>query len=155
MVTGRALDRITAWQFLATDTKQKHIVVQEDLQLFKELRQDNYSNGNLAFEEDRTLDLRSIVGESIDLPTGVLDANFSHVHERILDQKTISDLIKPSTLGNETGDWSKRCHRRIEALMPYLDQRLICVCIRLPGVVYTIEIDPGAEKVIHWEWQSM
>ena len=125
------------------------------MQLFKELRQENYSNGNLAFEEDRTSDLRSIVEESINLPTAVLDADFSHVHERILDQKTISDLIKPSTLGNETGDWSKRCRRRKEALMPYLDQRLICVCIRLPGVVHTIEIDPEAEQVIHWEWQSV
>ena len=130
-------------------------MVQEELQLFKELRQDNYSNGNLLFEEDRTLDLRSIVDESIDLPTGVLDADFSHVHERILDRKTISDLIKPSTSGTEASDWSKRCDRRKEALMPYLDQPLICVCIRLPGVVYTIEIDPGAKKVIHWEWQSV
>ena len=130
-------------------------MVQEDLQLFKELGQDNYSNGNLAFEGNRILDIRSIVEESIDLPTGVLDANFSHVHERILDQKTISDLIKSSASGTETSDWSKRCRRRKEALMPYLDQRLICVCIRLPGVVHTIEIDPGAEKVIHWEWQSV
>ena len=37
----------------------------------------------------------------------------------------------------------------------FLDQRLTCVCIRLPGIVYTIEIDPRAEKVIHWEWQSV
>ncbi len=130
-------------------------MVQEELQLFKELRQDNYSNGNLPFEEDRTLDLRSIVDESIDLPTGVLDADFSHVHERVLDRKTISDLIKPSTSGTEASDWSKRCDRRKEALMPYLGKRLICVCIRLPGVVYTFEIDPEAEEVIHWEWQSV
>ena len=95
--------------------------------MLKELHQDNYSNGDLALEEDRTLDLRSIVEESIDLPTGVLDADFSYVHERILDQKTISDLIKPSTSGTNSGDWSKRCHRRKEALLPYLDQRLIWV----------------------------
>jgi len=129
--------------------------MREDLQLFKELNQDKYFNGHLAFGADGTLDLRSIVEESVDLPTGVLDANFSHVHERILDLKTISNLIEPSTLENETSDWSNRCHRRKEALMPYLDQRLICVCIRLPGVIYTIEIDPGAEEVIHWEWQSV
>ena len=127
----------------------------EESQLFKERHQDNYSIGNLAFEQDRTLNLRSIVEESIDLPTGVLDAEFSYVHERILDQKTISDLIKPSTSGTDSDDWSKRCHRRKQALMPYLDQRLICVCIRLPGIVYTIEIDPEAEEVVHWEWQSM
>ena len=110
---------------------------------------------NIAFEVDRRLNLRSIVKVSIDLPTEVLDADFSHVHERILDQKTISDLLKPSALGTDNSDWSKRCHRRKEALMPYLNQRLICVCIRLPGVVHTIEIDPQAAKVIHWEWQSV
>ena len=130
-------------------------MVQEDLQLFKKLRQDNYFHGNLAFDDNRTLDLRSIIQESIDLPAEALSADFSHIHERILDQKTISNLIKPSTSGTETSDWSKRCVRRKEALMPYLDQRLICVCIRLPGVVYTIEIDPSAEEVIHWEWQSV
>ncbi len=123
--------------------------------MFKERRQDNYSNGNPAFEESTSLDLRSIVEESIDIPTWVLDADFSYVHERILDQKTISDLIKPSTSGTEASDWSKRCDRRKEALMPYLGKRLICVCIRLPGVLYTIEIDPEGEEVIHWEWQSV
>ena len=127
----------------------------EESQLFKERRQDNYSDGNLAFDDNRTLDLRSIIHASIDLPTEVLGADFSHVHDRILDQKTISDLIKPSTSGTDSGDWSKRCHRRKEVLMPYLDQRLICVCIRLPGVIQTIEIDPQAQKVIHWEWQSV
>ena len=123
--------------------------------MFKELGDDNYANGNLAFDDNRTSDLRSIIQESIDLPAEVLGADFSHVHDRILDQRTISDLIKPSTSGTETSDWSKRCHRRKEALMPFLDQRLICVCIRLPGVVHTIEIDPEAEEVIHWEWQSV
>ena len=123
--------------------------------MFRELRRDNYSDGNLAFDENRTFDLRSIVKESIDLPAEVLSADFSHIHDRMLDQKIISGLINPSTSEIETGDWSKRCHDRKEALMPYLDKRLICVCIQLPGVVYTIEIDPGAEVVIHWEWQSM
>ena len=123
--------------------------------MFKELPQDNYSNDNRAFDDNRTLNLRSIVEESIDLPAAVLNADFSHIHDRILDQKIISGLMNPTTSESETGDWSKRCHRRKEALMPYLDKRLICVCIRLPGVLYTIEIDPGANEVIHWEWQSV
>ena len=123
--------------------------------MFKELGQDNYANGNLAFEETRTLDLRSIVEKSIDLPAEVLSADFSHVHDRILDQKIISGLTTPSSSETEALEWSERYHRRREALTPYLDKRLICVCIRLPGVLYTIEIDPGADEVIHWEWQSV
>lgn len=123
--------------------------------MFKELGKDNYSDGDSAFDDNRTLHLRSILKESIDLPAEVLGVEFSHIHDRILDQKIFSELINPANSETETDDWSKRCHNRKQALMPYLDQRLVCVCIRLPGVVYTIEIDPGAEKVIHWEWQSM
>ncbi len=123
--------------------------------MFKQLGKDNYSDGDSAFDENRTLHLRSILKESIDLPAEVLSVEFSHIHDRILDQKVFSEMLKPPTSGTEAGDWSKRCDRRKEALMPYLDQRLICVCIRLPGVVYTIEIDPRAKKVIHWEWQSV
>ncbi len=123
--------------------------------MFKEPAEDNHANGDFASDENRTLDLRTIIEKSTDLPAEVLSADFSHIHDRILDQKIISRLIKPSTSKTEIGDWSKRCHRRKEALMRYLDQRIVCVCIRLPGVVYTIEIDPAAEKIIHWEWQSV
>lgn len=123
--------------------------------MFRALGRDNYADGNLALDDNRTLDLRSIVQKSTDLPVEVRSTDFSHIHDRILDQKIISGLIKPSTSKTEPGDWSKRYHYRKEALMPYLDQRLICVCIPLPGVIYTIEIDPRAEEVIHWEWQSL
>jgi hypothetical protein len=139
----------------AKGKQQRLIVVQEGSEMFKELRKDNYSDGDSAFDTNRTLHLRSILKESIDLPAGVLSVEFSHIHDRILDQKIFSELIDPANSETETEDWSKRCHNRKQALMPYLDQRLICVCIRLPGVVYTIEIDPSARKVIHWEWQSV
>ena len=125
------------------------------LALTKELAEDNYKNGNLAFDENRALDLRSIIKESIDLPAEVLRADFSHVYDRILDQTVYSSLTTPSSSETETLESSERYHRRREALTPYLDKRLICVCIRLPGIVYSIEIDPAAEKVIHWEWQSV
>lgn len=123
--------------------------------MFKELRGDNYADGNLAFDDNRTLDLRSIVEKSTDLPAEVLSADFSHIYDRVLDQTVYSSLTTPSSSETETLEWTVRYHQRREALTPYLDQRLICVCIRLPGVVYTIEIDPGAEEVIHWEWQSV
>ena len=123
--------------------------------MFKELPQDNRSDGDLTFDKNRTLDLRAIIERSIDLPAEVLIRKFSHVHDRILDQNIISGLINPTTSESGTGDRTKRCQRRKAALMPYLDKQLICVCIRLPGVVYTIEIDPDAEEVIHWEWQSV
>jgi len=66
----------------------------------------------------------------------------------------IKQVIKQmvDTVGQETAKGQRR-QRRKKALMPYLDQRLVCVCIRLPGVIYTIEIGPETEKVVHWEWQ--
>ena len=123
--------------------------------MFKELAENNHANGDFASDENRTLDLRTIIEKSIALPAEVLRADFSHIHDRILDQTVYSSLTTPSSSETETLEWSDRCHRRRGALTPYLDKRLICVCIRLPGVVYTIEIDPGAEEVIHWEWQSV
>ncbi len=123
--------------------------------MFKELGGDNYADGNLAFDDNRTLDLRSIVEKSTDLPAEVLSADFSYIHDRVLDQTVYSSLTTPSSSETETLEWSERYHQRREALTPYLDKRLICVCIRLPGVVHTIEIDPETEEVIHWEWQSV
>ncbi len=137
------------------DKQQLLTVVQEGSEMFKDLGKDNHSDGDSAFDENRTLHLRSIIKESIDLSVEVLRVEFSHIHDRILDQRIFSELINPANSETETDDWSTRCHNRKQALMPYVDQRLICVCIRLPGVVYTIEIDPDAEKVIHWEWQSV
>ena len=123
--------------------------------MFRELSKEDYADGNLDVHDFGTVNLRSVVKESIDLPAEVLSADFSCIHGRILDQKIIAGLTKPSASESENGGCSKRCRRRKKALTPYLDKRLICVCIRLPGVLCTIEIDPGAEKVIHWEWQSV
>lgn len=122
--------------------------------MFKEIHQDNDLDGDLAFDEGRTFDLRSTIDKSIDLPAEVLGADFSQVHDRILDQEFFSVLIRPSTSDIETDDWSTRRRDREKALVPYLGKRLVCVCIQLPGVVYTIEIDPKVDKVVHWEWQS-
>ncbi len=82
--------------------------------MFKQLGKDNYSDGDSAFDENRTLHLRSILKESIDLPAEVLSVEFSHIHDRILDQKVFSELLKPPTSGTEAGDWSKRCHNRVD-----------------------------------------
>ena len=72
------------------------IVEQEGSEMFKELDRDNYSDGDSAFDENRTLHLRSILKESIDLPAEVLGVEFSHIHDRILDQKIFSELLNPA-----------------------------------------------------------
>lgn len=101
--------------------------------MFKELQPNSYSSSNLASGENRTLDLRSIMKESTDLPAEILSADFSHIHDRILDQKVISSLTKPPSFETENGDWVTRRHRRKEALMPYLDQRLSVCAFEYQG----------------------
>jgi hypothetical protein len=123
--------------------------------MFKERPRDDKSDVCSGFDEGRTLDLWSIIEESIDLPPAALRTDFSHVNDRTLDQKTCSRLTNPPSSNSDAHDLSERYRHRQEALTPYLGKRLICVCIRLPGVAYTIEIDPEAETVIHWEWQSV
>lgn len=94
-------------------------------------------------------DLRPVLRATTRLPSLVIEANFSNIFDRVLDEATISALTDPSALPKGISD--ERCKKRKKALMPYLGKRLIGVLINLPGVLYTIEIDPSSKKVIHWE----
>ena len=94
-------------------------------------------------------DLRSIIRESTSLSPMVFEASFFQVFDRVLDDTTIAALTDPSTFPQEESE--EQCRRRKKALVPYFGRRLICVLINLPGVIYTVEIDPFLERVIHWE----
>ncbi len=96
-----------------------------------------------------TDDLRSIIRASTRLPSIVIEASFFQVFDRVLDDATIAALTDPTTFPQEESE--ERCRRRKKALAPYFGKRLICVLINLPGVIYTVEIDPFLERVIHWE----
>ena len=52
-------------------------------------------------------------------------------------------------------DWLHRRKRCRKALSPYLDQRLTCVLIGLPGGHYTIESDAQLERAIYWDWHPI
>jgi len=83
------------------------------------------------------------------LPALVINAKFSNIFDRVLDEASIEALTDPSALPEGNSD--ERCTRRKKALAPYLGKRVICVLINLPGVLYTVEISQSLEKVIHWE----
>ena len=100
------------------------------------------------------LDIRHIINECLDLPSDVSSAEFTRVDERLLDQRLLSILASESAEESDDADPTVRHQCREQALSPYLDKFLICVFIRLPGVHYTIEIDPELERVVHWEWQA-
>ena len=122
--------------------------------MLKEQRSATLSEDFSDFLVIEPLDIRAIIQGCIELPADVASAEFTCVDERIIDQRLLSFLISESASQGSDADWVVRQRRRKEALSPYLDRVLICVFILLPGIHYTIEVDPELERVVHWEWQT-
>ena len=89
-----------------------------------------------------------------ELPEFVRHAHFTQVSERRMDSGLFNTIVSqtPNPLADK--DWEDRLKRRHDALLPHVGKMLTCVFIRLPGVHYTIEVDPVSEEVVHWEWQA-
>lgn len=104
---------------------------------------------------DEPLDIRAILASCKVLPTVVAQARLTSVVERVVDQQLVDSLTSGSACADSTSEWHGRSKRREVALSRYLGQVLICVFIRLPGIHYTIEIDPDVGRVIHCEWQEI
>ncbi len=92
---------------------------------------------------------------SSDLPKEVRAARISHVRERLIDDAEISRLTEIGHSGSDDPELANRLRVRREALTSCLGSTLICLFIRLPGVGYTVEIDPMNEAIVHWEWQRV
>ncbi len=92
------------------------------------------------------LDIESILRGS-PLPKPAQSASITYVHERVMDSAEISRLC-----GCGTDSDAERLAKRREALATHLGKHITCVLIRLPGVSYTIEIDPISQQIVHWEW---
>lgn len=103
---------------------------------------------------DEPLDIRAILASCKILPAVVAKATFTSVIERVVDQEVLDRLTSEAARSSNSGDWLDRRKRREAALSQYLGHILVCVFIRLPGIHYTIEIDPQNERVIHCEWQK-
>ena len=99
-------------------------------------------------------DLRDIILRFEELPVAIRQARFTRVEGRVLDQELMKVLNSQSQLPNCKGDWALRLRKRRESLLPNLGKLAFCIFIRVPGVHYTVEIDPEAKTVIHWEWQE-
>ena len=110
-------------------------------------------DGHLDAETDKHSDLRRILSASKELPAAVVAADFTYVEERVIDKAILETLVGDPAYGSDAPDWVLRRKRRMLALSKYLDQFLICVFIRLPGIHYTIEIDPALGRIAYCEWQ--
>ena len=70
-----------------------------------------------------------------------------------MDAEEIARLTEPHPPQSDNSEYLERLRIRREALFANKDSVLICALIRLPGVVYTVEINPRDESIVHWEWQ--
>jgi hypothetical protein len=122
--------------------------------MFKEQRSATPSADNSQWHASETLDIRAIIQECRALPPAVTRAELTRVDERIIDRRLLSFLVGQSGPERHDPEWLVRQSCRKDALSPYLGRALICVFIRLPGVHYTIEVDPELQRVVHWEWQD-
>jgi len=97
--------------------------------------------------DNSTDHLRSLIRKCPDIPAEICEAQFTRVIERKIDRP----LLQLFTEDGQDPSCPTMQHR-IDVLSSYLDRTLICVLIRLPGVAYTIEIDPEEDRLVHWEW---
>ena len=87
-------------------------------------------------------DLRDILRQFGELPGLVPEMPFTQLSVRLLDSEHFQYLVSQrKTQGNDS-DWESRLQKRRANLETFIGQHLLCVFIRLPGVHYTIEVDP-------------
>ncbi len=98
--------------------------------------------------------LRAIIDKCTEIPPQVRAAEFTRADERVLDESLLEFLTRLQPHGPDDDARAAAMRRRAEALAPYVGHTLVCVLITLPGVRYTIEVDPVEERVVHWEWQA-
>ncbi len=108
-----------------------------------------------APHDDGGFDCAAIVTAFEELPEEVRGARIARVEGRLLDRTLFAQLISQPAPRSEEVGWSSRILRREESLLPHVGKVLFCVLIRLPGVQYTVEVDPMAKTVVHWEWQPV
>jgi hypothetical protein len=116
----------------------------------------NFSTQAQAEESVHTnrLDLRDVILRFHDLPVAVRRAEFSLICRRELTDELLGLLLRqPRPPHLQGGDWTFRLEARQRSLQPFLGRWLTCIFIRLPGVHYTIEVDPMSRSIVHWEWQ--
>lgn len=102
----------------------------------------------------KLLRLHTLVENCPGIPKQAREADVAHVEDRLLDDSLFRKITENPGQGETDELQAISVQRRIESLTPFIGRRLVCMAIRLPGVRYTIEIDPIDERIVHWEWQK-
>ncbi|NOX68820.1 MAG: hypothetical protein GXP15_06520 [Gammaproteobacteria bacterium] len=113
------------------------------------------NSGNGAYSDAyELLRLHTLVENCPDIPIQAREADVAHVEDRLFDDSLFRKITENTGQGVTEGSEADSMQRRVESLAPFIGRRLVCMVIRLPGVRYTIEIDPMEERIVHWEWQT-
>ena len=105
--------------------------------------------------ESRDARLREIILETSKIPEAVATSEFTRVDERVFDEPLFRILTDRHPGASISATSPRIIERRADALYPYIGRTLVCVLISLPGVRYTVEIDPNEKRVVHWEWHPV
>ena len=105
--------------------------------------------------ESRDDRLREIVLTTSKIPEAVAVSDFTRVDERTFDEPLFRILTDRHPSASISATSPRIIERRADALYPYIGRTLVCILISLPGVRYTIEIDPVEKRVVHWEWHPV
>ncbi len=89
------------------------------------------------------------------LPQFVKTLPISQMFERFMDANEILRLTELGFNEKDNAECIEKLRIRREALRKHHGSTLTCVLIRLPGVLYTIEIDPVNWSIVHWELQQV
>ena len=105
--------------------------------------------------ESRDDRLRQIILETSKIPEAVAVSEFTRVDERVFDEALFRILTDRHPGASISATSPRVVERRADALYPYIGRTLACILISLPGVRYTVEIDPVEKRVVHWEWHPV
>ena len=105
-----------------------------------------------GIKDDR---LREIILDTSKIPEAVVVSECTRVDERRFDDALFRILTDRHPNASISAASPRIIERRADALYPYVGRTLVCVLISLPGVRYTVEVDPTERRVVHWEWHAV
>jgi len=95
--------------------------------------------------------LEDIVWRS-DLPDVVRAAPLTYSATRVMNDAEIERITNDQLNPESCPHTAERLRRRRKSLSRVLGKEITCAVVRLPWAIYTLEIDAGTRRVVHWEW---
>lgn len=99
------------------------------------------------------LAIQRIIESCDGLPVRLQALEPAIIQSRVITADVIRQVghQSPPEGGERKDDWEARMAKRRAVLERFVGRTLVCVYYRLPGSQLTLEIDPLAEAVVHWE----